>query len=56
MTVFLDRQYYNFGKSIDVNKHEFKDRIRELIEKHKKEGPLFLVFHDASQDVKSVPL
>ena len=39
-----------------MNKHEFKDRIRELIEKHKKEGPLFLVFHDASQDVKSAVL
>ncbi|EJF61210.1 hypothetical protein DICSQDRAFT_136768 [Dichomitus squalens LYAD-421 SS1] len=43
---------YNFGKSIDVDKDKFKEHICELIEKHRKAGPLFIVFHDASQDVK----
>ncbi|RDX55588.1 hypothetical protein OH76DRAFT_1396980 [Lentinus brumalis] len=47
-----NREFYNFGQSIDVDKHEFRDRIRGLIDKHREHGPLFLVFHDHSQDVK----
>ena len=47
------RQFYNFGQSELVDKHEFKRRICELVEQYKKEGPLFLVFHDNSQDIKS---
>lgn len=35
-----------------MNKHEFKDRIRDLIERYRKAGPLFLVFHDSSGDLK----
>ena len=47
-------QFYNFGQSEVVTKHAFKQRIQELIAKHREAGPLFLVFHDHSQDVKSV--
>ncbi|KAI1795205.1 hypothetical protein LXA43DRAFT_970852 [Ganoderma leucocontextum] len=47
-----NKDHYNFGKSIDVNKHEFKHRIHELIETYRKAGPLFLVFHDSSGDLK----
>ncbi len=36
-----------------MNKQEFKDRIRELVETYRKAGPLFLVFHDSSGDLKS---
>ncbi|KAM5540481.1 hypothetical protein V8D89_005939 [Ganoderma adspersum] len=47
-----NKDRYNFGESIQVNKHEFKDRIRDLIETYRKAGPLFLVFHDSSGDLK----
>ncbi|KAI0832389.1 hypothetical protein BC628DRAFT_1310050 [Trametes gibbosa] len=46
------REFYNFGQSEVVTKHAFKQRIQELIAKHREAGPLFLVFHDHSQDVK----
>ena len=36
-----------------MNKREFKERICELIETYRKAGPLFLVFHDSSGDLKS---
>ncbi|RPD67192.1 hypothetical protein L226DRAFT_529578 [Lentinus tigrinus ALCF2SS1-7] len=47
-----NREFYNFGKSIDVSKEEFRDRICGIINKHREHGPLFLVFHDQSQDIK----
>ena len=49
------RQYYNFGQSELVDKAEFQRRIRALVEDGRKDGPLFLVFHGSSQDIKSAP-
>ncbi|EMD40754.1 hypothetical protein CERSUDRAFT_111333 [Gelatoporia subvermispora B] len=46
------RDFYNFGKSEDVDKRTFKQRIRDLIAEHCAKGPLFLIFHDNSQDIK----
>ncbi|KAI0375610.1 hypothetical protein BV20DRAFT_959607 [Pilatotrama ljubarskyi] len=46
------REFYSFGDSEVVNKHTFKQRIQDLINKHREAGPLFLVFHDNSQDIK----
>ncbi|KAH9853500.1 hypothetical protein C2E23DRAFT_777126 [Lenzites betulinus] len=47
-----NREFYNFGKSEVVTRHEFKRRIQELVGKLREAGPVFLVFHDHSQDVK----
>lgn len=44
--------HYNFGESEIVKKKEFKRRIHSLITSIASPGPLFLVFHDASQDLK----
>ncbi|OBZ70193.1 Good for full DBP5 activity protein 2 [Grifola frondosa] len=46
------RNDYNFGRSEEVNKKAFKQRICDLITKHRNLGPLFLVFHDYNQDIK----
>ncbi|TFY50932.1 hypothetical protein EVJ58_g10826 [Rhodofomes roseus] len=46
------REHYNFGKSEDVDKLTFRQRIRDMIAKYREMGPLFLVFHDNNQDVK----
>ncbi|OCH94131.1 hypothetical protein OBBRIDRAFT_770486 [Obba rivulosa] len=46
------RNYYNFGQSEDVDKKTFKRKICELIADHRALGPLFLIFHDNSQDIK----
>ncbi|KAH9951611.1 hypothetical protein B0H21DRAFT_183121 [Amylocystis lapponica] len=46
------RDNYNFGQSEDVSKDEFRDRICALVAAHSAAGPLFLVFHDSSQDIK----
>jgi hypothetical protein len=45
-------QNYNFGKSEDVDKAVFKERIQNLLANYRAKGPLFLVFHDSSQDIK----
>ena len=37
-----------------MDKNEFRDRICGLINKYRALGPLFLVFHDHSQDIKYV--
>jgi hypothetical protein len=49
-------QNYNFGKSEDVSKAGFKNRICDLVSglSGPSRGPLFLVFHDNSQDIKYV--
>ncbi|KAI0771598.1 hypothetical protein BD413DRAFT_613103 [Trametes elegans] len=47
-----NREFYKFGDSEIVNRATFRQRIQDLISQPKKEGPLFLVFHDASQDIK----
>ncbi|KAI0335439.1 hypothetical protein GY45DRAFT_1316760 [Cubamyces sp. BRFM 1775] len=46
------REFYNFGPSEVVNRSTFKQRIQDLINEHRSTGPLFLVFHDSSQDIK----
>ncbi|KAH9943465.1 uncharacterized protein BXZ73DRAFT_97505 [Epithele typhae] len=46
------RKHYNFGTSEIVSRAEFKQRIRDLIAQNRADGPLFLVFHDNSQDIK----
>ncbi|KAI0774246.1 hypothetical protein C8Q74DRAFT_1269130 [Fomes fomentarius] len=46
------RNRYNFSRSEDVNKGEFKQRICDMVSKYRAVGPLFLVFHGSSQDVK----
>ncbi|KAL6309686.1 hypothetical protein BKA93DRAFT_849857 [Sparassis latifolia] len=46
------RDYYNFGQSEEVSKQAFKERICALVDEHSARGPLFLVFHDNSQDIK----
>ncbi|KAI0732947.1 hypothetical protein C8Q72DRAFT_73998 [Fomitopsis betulina] len=47
-----NRDHYNFGKSEDLDKLTFRQRIRDMISTYRAKGPLFLVFHDNSQDVK----
>ncbi|KAI0068534.1 hypothetical protein BV25DRAFT_1791899 [Artomyces pyxidatus] len=46
------RHRYNFGTSEIVSRKEFKTRINDLLDRISTPGPLFLVFHDNSQDVK----
>lgn len=48
-------QNYNFGTSEIVKKAVFKTRIHNLIDGLADYGPVFLTFHDNSQDIKSVP-
>lgn len=48
-------QNYNFGTSEIVKKAVFKTRIHNLIDGLADYGPVFLIFHDNSQDIKSVP-
>jgi hypothetical protein len=45
-------QRYNFGETEFIDKKQFKERIQGLISDLTKKGPLFLVFHDNSQDIK----
>ncbi|CCM03189.1 uncharacterized protein FIBRA_05311 [Fibroporia radiculosa] len=47
-----NRDHYSFGKSEIVDKMTFRQRIRDMIADHRAAGPLFLVFHDNSQDIK----
>lgn len=51
---FMIIQHFAFGKSEQVNKATFKQRIQALLEGLKQLGPLFLVFHDNNQDIKLV--
>jgi hypothetical protein len=43
---------YNFGESEVVTKAEFKTRICDLFVRLSGHGPIYLVFHDNSQDIK----
>ncbi|KAJ7180189.1 hypothetical protein C8R43DRAFT_972124 [Mycena crocata] len=47
-----NRENYQFGKSVEVTKAELKVKISELIAGLHKYGPVYLVFHDPSQDMK----
>ncbi|KAH9999883.1 hypothetical protein BJV77DRAFT_975193 [Russula vinacea] len=44
--------YYHFGQSEDVTMKQLKERIHTMIQSMATPGPLFLVFHDNSQDLK----
>ncbi|KAF8663461.1 hypothetical protein AX16_001031 [Volvariella volvacea WC 439] len=46
------RYNYNFGESEIVRKTEFKNKVSSLIADLKKNGPVYLVFHDNNQDIK----
>lgn len=46
------RMWYDYGKSDLIPKRELKQRVSELFSECTATGPLFLVFHDASQDIK----
>jgi len=45
-------QFYDFGQSEDVTMNQLKERIHNMIQSMATPGPLFLVFHDNSQDIK----
>lgn len=47
-------QNYNFGHSQVVDKATLKHELHAKIGKALETGPLFLVFHDSSQDIKYV--
>lgn len=47
-------QNYSFGESETIPKKAFAKRINDMIDTLAKNGPLFLIFHDHGQDVKSV--
>jgi len=47
-----NREHYLFGESQEVNKAELKRKICDLISGMRHHGPIFLVFHDPSQDMK----
>ncbi|KAJ7507915.1 hypothetical protein B0H11DRAFT_1969295 [Mycena galericulata] len=47
-----NRQHFNFGTSVEVTKAALKRNLRELISGMHGHGPVFLVFHDPSQDIK----
>ncbi|KAF9247299.1 hypothetical protein BU15DRAFT_38431 [Melanogaster broomeanus] len=46
------KEYFSFGKSEEVDKATFKRRIQTLVSDLQSAGPLFLIFHDNSQDIK----
>ncbi|KDR83650.1 hypothetical protein GALMADRAFT_86044 [Galerina marginata CBS 339.88] len=48
------RYNYTHGESEIVKKAVFKERIHDLIKSLAEYGPIFLVFHDNSQDIKDL--
>ncbi|EKM59229.1 uncharacterized protein PHACADRAFT_85898 [Phanerochaete carnosa HHB-10118-sp] len=46
------RMNYDYGESEFVPKRQLKERVANLINESAPAGPLFLIFHDASQDIK----
>ncbi|EJD01095.1 uncharacterized protein FOMMEDRAFT_141811 [Fomitiporia mediterranea MF3/22] len=46
------RENYNFGDSKTLRKAELKKAVYDMMINFLNSGPLFLVFHDGSQDVK----
>src|SRR6266436_2530925 len=48
----VGRQFYDFGESEDVTMKQLKERIHNMLQSMATPGPLFLVFHDNSQDLK----
>lgn len=47
-------QHYQFGTTVEISKHAFKTKVSSLITALHSRGPIFLVFHDPSQDMKQV--
>lgn len=47
-----NREHYSFGESEIVSRTNFKSRIQTLLASFQEQGPLFMVFHDYSQDIK----
>ncbi|KAJ7129568.1 hypothetical protein C8R44DRAFT_777095 [Mycena epipterygia] len=47
-----NRKNYNFGTSVEVTKAGLKAKLSSLISDMHSHGPIFLVFHDSSQDIK----
>lgn len=54
MAFDADFQDYSFGASEVVPKSVFKEKICHLISSMHRYGPVVLVFHDNSQDIKLV--
>ncbi|KAL0949460.1 hypothetical protein HGRIS_009514 [Hohenbuehelia grisea] len=48
------RQNFGFGKSEILSKRDFRQRILDLISGLREKGPVYLVFHDHSQDLKAL--
>ncbi|KAI0032045.1 hypothetical protein K488DRAFT_78728 [Vararia minispora EC-137] len=46
------RMHYNFGESEALTRKEFKERVNALLDSFSQYGSVFLVFHDANQDIK----
>ncbi|KAJ7498820.1 hypothetical protein FB451DRAFT_1203120 [Mycena latifolia] len=49
-----NRNHYNFGESVEVSKAQLKTKISRLISGMHHNGPVFLVFHDYHQDIKTL--
>ncbi|KAJ7276492.1 hypothetical protein B0H12DRAFT_1005097 [Mycena haematopus] len=49
-----NREHYLFGKTVAVSKGALKTKISNMMESMHSRGPVFLVFHDDSQDLKQV--
>ncbi|KAJ7764971.1 hypothetical protein DFH07DRAFT_810985 [Mycena maculata] len=49
-----NREHYNFGESVEITKAGLKRKIADLISDMHRHGPVFLVFHDPSQDMKDL--
>ncbi|KAJ7781141.1 hypothetical protein B0H16DRAFT_1497209 [Mycena metata] len=47
-----NRKNYLFGKSVEVPRNTLKTKVSDLVTSMGTRGPLFLVFHDPSQDIK----
>ncbi|EIN10455.1 hypothetical protein PUNSTDRAFT_112307 [Punctularia strigosozonata HHB-11173 SS5] len=47
-----NRKNYTFGESEYVTRSRMKERVKSLLKDLSSNGPLYLVFHDANQDIK----
>ncbi|KAJ7165529.1 hypothetical protein C8R43DRAFT_986672 [Mycena crocata] len=51
-----NRDNYRFGKSVDISLAALKRKISKLVTDMHNYGPVYLVFHDPSQDLKLLKL
>jgi len=49
-----NRKHYQFGQTVEVSKKVFKSKVSSVITDMHSRGPIFLVFHDPSQDIKTL--